>query len=220
MADYDFERARHLMIEQQLRTWDVLDEQVLEVIRTTPRENFVPEQYRTLALTDMRIPLPHGQVMIEPKMEARMLQEVEPHPEDEALVIGTGSGYLVACLAQMVAHVTTVELFEDISAQAAEHLKSHDIENVTLVVGDAGNGWDDGRRYDVIIVTGSLPKVPQSLAQSMAVGGRMFIVVGQEPVMEALLLTRTGEDSWTSDSLFDTCIKRLENVPEERKFAL
>jgi len=222
MSNFDFERARFNMVEQQIRTWEVLDERVLEVIRNVPREAYVPERYRGVAYMDLRVPLPNGQYMLEPKVAARMLQAVDVKPSEQALEIGTGSGYVTACLAQLAAHVTSVEYFADLKELAARNLAAQNVSNVTLEVGDASKGWDDGRRYDVIVVTGSLPELHQGFHKSLTIGGRLVLAVGQGLGMlnEVLLITRVAEDQWATQSLFDTYIEPLINAPRTVAFAL
>jgi len=220
MSNFDFERARFNMVEQQIRTWEVLDERVLDVIRTTPREAYVPEQHRSLAYADLQIPLPNGQFMLEPKVAARMLQTVDAKPSEQALLIGTGSGYVTACLARLCAHVTGVEYFQDLKACTERNLSAQGIRNVTLEVGDAANGWDDGRRYDVILVTASMPELHQGFHKSLTVGGRLLVVVGTGDMMETLLITRVGEDQWATESVFDTYVQPLINARQTKVFAL
>jgi protein-L-isoaspartate(D-aspartate) O-methyltransferase len=157
MKPMDFEQARHNMIEQQVRPWDVLDQRVLDVMTTLPREAFVPEQYRALAFADISIPLGQDQVMMSPKLEGRLLQTLDIKPDDTVLEIGTGSGYLTACLASLGQHVTSWEIFPELSAAAKARLAGQDIGNVTLEVGDATREIADEVRYDVIAVTGSVP---------------------------------------------------------------
>ena len=220
MANLDFERARFNMVEQQIRTWEVLNERVLDILRAVPRERFVPAQYRQLAFADRQIPLPHDQIMLEPKIEARILQAVDPQPSEQVLEIGTGSGYLTACLARMAAHVTSVDIFPDFKEMAQANLAAQGISNVTLETGDAALGWDDGRRYDVVVVTASLPEMHRGFHQSLNIGGRLFLIVGTAPVMEALLITRIAEDQWMQESLFETYAPALINAPVTKTFAL
>lgn len=220
MTQIDIERARFNMIEQQVRTWDVLDQRILDLIRDTPREKFVPPAYKNLAFSDLMLPLPHGQVMMEPKVEARILQAVDLTASERALEIGTGTGYLAACLAKMGRHVTTVDIFPEFREMAEKNLGQQRIGNVTFEVGDAAAGWDDGWRYDAIVVTASLPQLHEGFHHSLTVGGRLFVVVGEPPVMEALLITRYGESQWAAESLFETQIPALVNAPRQPKFAL
>ena len=218
MSEMNFEVARFNMVEQQIRTWEVLDPRVLELVGRMPREDFVPPVYRKLAFADMNIPLGHGQVMMPPKVEARMLQELEISPEDKILEVGTGSGYMTALLASFGAHVYSVEIVPEFSTQAAAKLAALHIDNVTLEVGDAARGWDRHPPYDVIAITGSLPILPDSFRDSLKVGGRLFAIVGQSPVMEAKLIRRVDEGSWSEASLFETALPPLWNVLEPSKF--
>jgi len=220
MPELDFERARFNMVEQQIRTWEVLNDRVLNVLREVPRERFVPERYRKLAFADLRIPLPKGQYMLEPKIEARILQAVDPQKTEQVLHIGTGSGYLTACLARMAAHVTSVDIHPELTEMARANLAAVSIDNVTLKTGDAAQGWDDGRRYDVIVVGASLPELHRGFHESLNVGGRLFVIVGTPPVMEALLITRLAEDQWVQVSLFETNTPPLINAPVTKAFAI
>lgn len=220
MPELDFEQARFNMVEQQIRTWEVLNDRVLDILRTVPREQFVPAQHRLLAFADLSIPLPHDQAMLEPKVEARILQALDPKPSEQALEIGTGTGYFAACLAHLAAHVTSVDIFADFTEMAQSNLNAHAVSNVTLETGDASSGWDDGRRYDVIAVTGSLPELHHGFHQSLNVGGRLFLIVGTTPIMEALLITRVAEDQWTRESLFETKTQALINAPFTKTFAV
>ncbi|MBA1149300.1 protein-L-isoaspartate O-methyltransferase [Ectothiorhodospiraceae bacterium WFHF3C12] len=220
MTELNFERARYNMIEQQVRPWEVLDERILDVVQHTPREDFVPRAYRNLAFADLQIPLGHDEVMMEPRLEARLLQSLNPQPNEEALEIGTGSGYLTACLSRLAAHVTSIEIHEDFRDGAQASLTRLGVRNADLATGDAARGWDDGRRYDVIAVTGSLPELHEGFHRSLTIGGRLFLIVGEGPVMEGLLITRVAEDYWATDSLFDTSIRPLVNAPTTRRFSL
>lgn len=220
MTAMNFDLARFNMIEQQIHTWEVLDRRVLEVLANTPRENFVPPQYRTLAFADLNIPLGHGQTMMTPKVEGRVLQALDIKPTDRILEVGTGSGYLTACLAKLGQHVYSVEFFPELKQAAEEALSAHGIRNVTLQVGDAATGWDRQAPYDVIVVTGSLPVLPAGFRESLAVGGRLFVIVGESPVMEALLITRISENDWAQESLFEIDLPPLVNAPRPQQFSL
>ncbi|HQU15278.1 MAG: protein-L-isoaspartate O-methyltransferase [Chromatiales bacterium 21-64-14] len=213
MADFNIEQARFNMIEQQIRPWDVLDPRILDLVAALPREAFVPEAYRNLAFADLNIPLGHGQVMMAPKMEARMLQALDVGHTDSVLEVGTGSGYVTACLAALGGHVFSVEIVPELKYAAQKRLAERGIENVTLRVGDASAGWDPARRYDVIAVTGSLPMYTDVYQKRLSVGGRLFVIAGQAPIMEALLVTRTAPDGWTRESLFETDLPPLINAP-------
>jgi protein-L-isoaspartate(D-aspartate) O-methyltransferase len=220
MNEMNFEQARFNMIEQQIRTWEVLDQRVLDVIASTPREDFVPERYRQLAFADINIPLDHGQAMMQPKLEGRILQVLAIQPSDSVLEIGTGSGYLTACLAKLGRHVHSVEIFPELKHAAQKRLAAHAIQNVALRIGDASAGWDVDAPYDVIAVTGSTPVLPPGFQQGLAIGGRLFVVVGQAPAMEALLITRVGENEWTRESLFETVLPPLVNASQSPRFVL
>lgn len=219
MAQLNLDQARHNMVVQQIRPWDVNDDRVLELIEATPRDEYVPAACRNLAYADTKIPLGEAdQCMMPPNVEARLLQALQVKPTDQVLEIGTGSGYLTALLAQAGNHVVSVEIDPNLSAQAAARLEAHGISNVTLEVGDAANGWEAHAPYDVIAVTGSLPMLTETLQHSLRVGGRMFVVVGEEPVMEAVLISRTGETEFDYTSLFETAIPALRNAPQPDHF--
>lgn len=218
MVEIDVEQARFNMIEQQIRTWEVLDQRVLDLVASTPREDYVPARYRNLAFADTSIPLDYGQVMMPPRVEARLLQALDIRPADSALEVGTGSGYLAALLAARAKQVYSVEIYEDLLEAARQRLAAHGIDNVSLQSGDASAGWPQQGPYDVIAVTGSLPLLPAEFQNSLRVGGRMFVVVGEAPVMEARLVTRVGERDWTVESLFETDIPALVNARQPQRF--
>lgn len=214
----NFERARFNMVEQQIRTWEVLDERILALVGRMPREDFVPPAYRKLAFVDMNIPLSHGQVMMAPKVEARMLQTLEVDPHDTVLEIGTGSGYVTALLAALSKHVHSVEILPELHTEAGAKLAAHGIRNATLELGDAASGWVQHAPYDVIAVTGSLPLLPEQLRQQLKIGGRLFAIVGKSPAMEARLIRRIETDSWAETSLFETDLPPLLNARAPDKF--
>lgn len=212
------ELARFNMIEQQIRPWEVLDPVVLDLIASTPREAFVSEEYQGLAFADIEIPLGHGQTMLSPKIEGRILQSLDIQPTDTVLEIGTGSGYLTALLAKLAKHVTSVELFDDLKAQAASRLAKLGLQNITLEVGDAAQGWS-AVGFDVIVYTGSLPVAPSiAMKQALNVGGRLFAVVGEAPVMEAMLIKRIAEDAYKQDIIFETCLPPLLHAAQPKRF--
>jgi protein-L-isoaspartate(D-aspartate) O-methyltransferase len=213
----NIEQARFNMIEQQIRPWDVLDDRVLHVIADTPREDFVPERYRALAFTDISIPLDHGEVMMPPKLEGRLLQSLALQAGDSVLEIGSGSGYLTACLAKLAGSVLGVDLYPDFIEQVGEKLAHHGIGNVELQSGDAASGWD-GARFDAIAVTGSLPVLHRGFHNALKIGGRLFVIIGKPPIMQALLITRVGEREWNQESLFETSIPALINAPQPESF--
>lgn len=217
-ASTDTERARFNMVEQQIRTWDVLDPQVLELLFELHREDFVPQQYRGLAFNDMQIPLGHGEKMLTPKLEARMLQSLALKPTDRVLEIGTGSGYMTALLARRAAHVHSVEIVPELSRGAAGALAVHGITNVTLETGDGARGWDAHAPYDAVVLTGSLPVLPEAWLNSLAPGGRLLAVIGDAPAMEARLYTCTAQGVCSTQGLFDTCIAPLRNALQPERF--
>lgn len=215
----DIEQARFNMIEQQIRPWDVLDTGVLEVIRLTPRELFVPDQYRKLAFSDLEIPLSCGQYMMAPKVEARMLQALQVKPGDRVLEIGTGSGFVTACLARLGAHVDTIEWFEDLSVRAQSTLGKLEIGNASFIQGDAISECAD-KPYDVIAVTASMPVYRDIFESRLAAGGRMFMVTGDAPAMQAQLLTRVDLQGLHYTTLFETSLPPLVGPEEPRAFQL
>ena len=218
----DFEQARFNMIEQQIRTWEVLDQDVLDLLFTVKREEFVPAAYRAIAFTDMEIPLGHDQAMMPPKLEARIIQEVAPTLGESVLEIGTGSGHLTALLAKCAQRVTSVEYFEDFSREAATRLSAANVANVFLKVGDAGKSpdafIDAQEKFNVIVLTGSVPMVPQAYLQRLAMGGRFFAIVGDAPVMKATLITKTAENQFVSTEIFETVVPPLINATQPSRF--
>ena len=218
MAQMDFERARFNMVEQQIRPAEVLDQQVLDLLLRVRREDFVPPHYRMLAFADLEIPLGHGERMLHPRMEARMLQELALTADDKVLEVGTGSGYMTALLASLARHVHSIELIEEFTASAARKLKAHGLDNVTLETGDAAQGWPGHVPYDAIILTGSVPVLPPAFAASLNPGGRLLAVVGEPPVMEARLITCVAPGACRSANLFETCIPPLRNVVQPERF--
>ncbi len=214
----DMDQARINMVEQQIRPWDVLDQEVLDLLLDVRREEFVPEAYRKLAYADLQIPLGHGETMWEPKLEGRVLQEVAIAPTDKVLEIGTGSGYLTTLCAHEAHHVYSVEIVPDLKTKAEAALAAHGIRNATVEIGDGARGWTRHGPYDVIIVTGSLPMLPDAFQESLALGGRLFVIVGEAPVMKARLIRRVGEDAYLAADLFETCIAALQNAPQPERF--
>lgn len=218
MKQTEIEQARFNMIEQQIRPWDVLDQQVLDTMNAIPREYFVPERYRSLAFADTSIPLGHEQVMMAPKLEGRLLQALAIAPGDRILEIGTGSGYLTACLARLGEHVTSFDIMADFTATAGETLQSRKVDNVSLLTADVAKGIASDARYDAIAVTGSLPLLQQQYHDNLTIGGRLFIITGELPIMEACLITRVDEHNWSRESLFETCIPPLLNAARAQEF--
>jgi len=217
----NFDVARAQMLGQQLRAWEVLDDRVLRAFAETPREEFVPREYRDLAFADTEIPLPHGQSMLAPKVEGRILQALQVEPIDEVLVVGTGSGYLAACLARLGKRVTSIDIFPDFATAAAPKLAACGIHNVELVTGDALNATYRAQ-FDAIAVTASVP-TPALVAPFVAMlrpQGRLFIVVGREPAMEAQLVTVQPNGTTAIDGLFETVLAPLINAERPEPFVL
>jgi len=212
------EKARFNMIEQQIRPWDVLDPGTLELLENIPREQFVPEDYRELAYADIGIPLAHGQVMMHPIVEARMLQALELNKGDNVLEIGTGSGYVTSMLAAASSHVTSVDINPDFISDAGKRLAEHNIKNVTLECGDASQGWKSDEAFDAIVITGSLPSLPESYAELLNRGGRIFTIIGEAPAMHATLLRRTDDGDLVSEQLFETELPALINADKPSSF--
>ncbi|MDZ7661040.1 MAG: protein-L-isoaspartate O-methyltransferase [Thiohalophilus sp.] len=220
MTEMNFEQARLNMIEQQIRPWEVLDQQVLDLLVEVPREDFVPPEFRKLAFTDMNIPLGHDEVMMSPKLEARMLQALEIKPGDTILEVGTGSGYVTALLGRLGKHVYSVDIHGDFVESAQTKLSAHNIHNVTLDVGDAAHGWDMHAPYDVICLTGSLPILPKAFMHQLKVGGRLFAIVGDPPAMDVIVLTRVGQEDWAREYIFETDLRPLKNAEQPERFVL
>jgi protein-L-isoaspartate(D-aspartate) O-methyltransferase len=219
----DFDQARSNMIESQIRTWDVLDQAVLDAIAAVKREDFVPERYRELAFADMQIPLradmqDPGEVMLTPKLEARMLQELSLTFADRVLEIGTGSGYVTALLARLAREVVSIEIVPEFAEQAQGRLRSAGITNVLLEAGDGANGWEQAGPYDAILLTGSVPVLPPAMRAQLKTGGRLLAVIGNEPVMSATLVVRVSENDYSQRVLFETCIAPLRNVSRASRF--
>ncbi len=214
----DIQQQRNQMVNQQLRAWQVLDRRVLAMIEALPRDQFVPPAYRQLAYADTRIPLAHEQVMMAPEVEGRMLQALDPQPDESVLEIGSGSGFMSACLAKLGGEVLSVDIFPDFTAGAGKILNGLGIHNVRLETRDATQlGWLE-QRFDVIAMTGSLPVYEQTYAGHLNIGGRLFVITGEAPVMEALLVTRVTEDAWSRESLFETVLPPLLNAHRSQHF--
>lgn len=213
----NMEQARFNMVEQQIRPWNVLNAEVLDLLMKVKREQFVPVAQRSLTFMDMDIPLGYGAKMWEPKLEARALQALKLNHGDRVLEVGSGSGYLTALLSKLATHVTSVEIVPELGAMAERNLAAHHIDNVTLEVGDAANGWGTAQ-YDAIVLTGSVPLQPTSLMNSLNVGGRLFAVIGDVPVMQACLITRISADKFESVTLFETSVEPLLNVQQPQRF--
>jgi protein-L-isoaspartate(D-aspartate) O-methyltransferase len=214
----NLEQARLNMVESQIRTWEVLDQTVLDLLLTVRREEFVPEKYRDLAFADMEIPLGHAEVMLAPKMEARMIQELGVRKTDKILEVGTGSGYVTALLAKLGGQVVTVECIKEFSQAATRRLAGHGIQNVQFHIGDGSEGWPAQAPYDVILLTGSVPLLSESFQKQLGAGGRLLAVIGEAPVMTANLITRVSERAFNSVGLFETAIPSLQNVKQPERF--
>jgi protein-L-isoaspartate(D-aspartate) O-methyltransferase len=220
----DIERARFNMVEQQIRTWEVLDPGVLDLLYVVRREEFVPPSHRLLAFSDLEIPLtkggPPGETMLAPKVEARILQEVAPKPSDRILLIGAGSGYLVALLASCAREIVSVEINPVLKEMAENNLRRAGIQNARVFVGDGSRGWTDTEPFDVIVLTGSLPVLPDEFANALRDGGRLFAVIGDAPVMSARLITRLPGNAFNAIDLFETVLPPLRNAREPKRFSL
>jgi protein-L-isoaspartate(D-aspartate) O-methyltransferase len=212
MTAINIESARHNMVVSQIRTGSVLDDRILELVGRGPRQDFVPDALRNLAFVDMQIPLGYGEVMMAPLVEARLLQELAIQPTDKILEIGTGSGYLTWLLAQLAAKVHSVEIRAEFTERASGRLATHGAGNVQLEIGDGARGWSRHAPYDVILVTGSTPLLPEEFKNQLRVGGRLIAIVGQSPAMEAQLITRLTEASFDSRGLFETELPPLQNA--------
>lgn len=206
------------MVEQQIRTWEVLDQNVLDSISAIPRDAFVPETYRTLAYSDTLIPLGYGETMMTPKLEARIVQTLNLRAKDRVLEIGTGSGYLTALLAHRSRHVVSVEILPRLSEIAKKNLDAHEIHNVELIEGDAILGWNANEPYEAIVLTGSVASPSPEIKRQLTIGGRLFMVCGTSPVMDAILVTRIGEHEFTTESLFETDLKPLTGGAAKSQF--
>jgi protein-L-isoaspartate(D-aspartate) O-methyltransferase len=214
----DMEQARYNMVEQQIRPWDVLNQNVLDLLHKVRREDFVPEARRALAFVDMEIPLGHGQAMWTPKLEARVIQELTIRPTDGVLEIGTGSGYLTALLASQAAYVVSVDIVPEFTTAATQKLRAHGFDNIQLHTGDAACDWPDTAGFDVIVLTGSTPLLSEAFRRRLHVGGRLFAIVGELPVMQAQLITCMAPGAFRSVTLFETCVAPLLNAPHPAAF--
>lgn len=212
------EQARHNMVEQQIRTWEVLDQDVLDLLYVVPRESFVPPEHRALAFSDLEIPIGEGERMWQPKLEARVLQELGVRKTDRVLEVGTGSGYLTALLSHRAAHVHTVEISPKLAELGRRNLARHGVDNVTQETGDASRGWAKHAPYDVIVLTGSTPVLPKAFCEQLAPGGRLFAVVGEAPAMAASLVTCTAPGAFATVELFETVLKPLANAEQPSRF--
>jgi len=214
----NFERARFNMVEQQIRPWDVLDMDVLDLLMAVKREEFVPPAHKTLAFADVEIPIGCGQTMLKPVIEGRILQALPLKRSDSVLEIGTGSGYFAALLAARTDWVRSVEIEPELAKFATDNLNRVGVENVIVEEGDAARGWTSRAPYDVIVVSGGLPVIPQSLLDQLKVGGRMFAFVGEAPVMEGRLITCVSEGQYQIEDVFETVVPTLKNAQRKDDF--
>jgi len=212
----NIEQARFNMIEQQIRPWNVLAQDVLDLLTVVRREEFVPAAYRSLAFFDTEIPLPGGEFMLAPKVEARILQEANVKKHEQVLEIGAGSGYMAALLAYKARHVTTVEIDPDLKALAEKNLSAYGVANVNVELGNGAQGWQG--EYDVIIISGALPFLPESLLKQVKVGGRLLAIVGEAPVMSLQVITRTSDQIYDTVNVFELMAKPLHAASEHSHF--
>ncbi|MCK5719491.1 MAG: protein-L-isoaspartate O-methyltransferase [Thiomargarita sp.] len=217
---FDVEKFRSNMIKQQIQPWEVFDQKVINLIAEVSREKFVPQDYYDLAFADINIPLGHDQVMMNPKIEARLLQALMLHRNDKVLEIGTGSGYLTALLAKLSQHVDSVDIFEDLVKTAEKNLTNLSIDNVSLSVGDAIQGWNTDTKYDVIVLTASVPSLDASFLKQLNTGGCIFAIVGREPAMQAKLIRNISAEQFDEDVLFETSIPSLIGTNQFEAFSL
>jgi len=216
----NIEQARFNMIEQQIRPWNVLELDILELLSVVRREEFVPAAYKSLAFSDTEIPLPGGESMLAPKIEARLLQQAQVKKHEQVLEIGAGSGYMAALLCYKARHVTTVEIDPELKALAEKNLAAYGITNVDVALGNGAQGWDLGtsKTYDVIFISGSLPTLPDAFLKQLNVGGRVVAILGDAPVMTAQIITRNADDSYSTVHLFETNVKPLREAAVHSHF--
>ena len=217
-AKMDMEEARFNMIEQQIRPWEVLDPEVLELLSTVKREDFVSPSHRMLAFADIELPIGNGQTMLQPKIEARILQQLAIKNTDVVLEVGTGSGYMAALLASKAENVYTVEIDPLLAASAAENLQKAGVANVLVETGDASEGWPKHGPFDVIVISGSLPELPEQFLQQLKIGGRLAVFVGEPPAMQARIVTRTGDTAFNTINLFETVVAPLSTARQRQRF--
>ena len=214
----NFEKARFNMVEQQIRPWEVLDFDVLDLLMSVRREEFVPETYKSLALSEAEIPLGHGASMLIPVIEGKILQAIQLKRSDKVLEVGAGSGYFAALLAARADWVRTVEIDPALVTMAHENLKRYGVENVIVEEGDAIRGWPGNAPYDLIVVSGGVPFIPETLLQQIKVGGRLFAFVGEPQLMTATLVTQVSEGNFRTESLFENAVPMMRNAPQKSQF--
>ena len=214
----NIEQARFNMIEQQIRPWNVLDQDVLDLLMVVKREDFVPAAYKALAFVDTEIPLPGGEAMFNPKIEARILQEIGLKKHENVLEIGAGSGYMAALLAHKGRHVTTIDIAPELKALAETNLARAGITNVTVELGNGLDGYAKSAPFDVIVLSGAVEEVPEVLLKQIKVGGRLAAIVGQAPVMSAQVITRVSETAYDTVKVFETNVKQLGSAVQTSRF--
>ncbi len=214
----NFDQARSNMVQQQIRPWEVTDHRVLAALESTQREDFVPARYRKLAFADLAIPLDEGQQMMRPVIEGRLLQALDLKADETVLEIGTGSGFLSACLAKLGKSVCTVDIYPSLSEMACKNLKNKKIKNIECFTGDALNGWMPEQAHDVVVVTGGVRDIPKVFMEWVNPGGRLFIISGESPAMEARLLKRLTISNWEEQNLFETDLPLLVNAERAVEF--
>lgn len=217
-ATMDIEQARFNMIEQQIRPWEVLDPTVLSLLSVVKREDFVPAEHKDLAFADVEIPIAHGQAMLAPKIEARILQEMGIKNTDKVLEIGTGTGYMAALIAAKAEFVYSVEIDPLLVELARKNLQRAGIANVSVDLGDGAQGWPLYAPYDVIVLSGSTPVLPEAMMHHLKVGGRLVAIVGEAPSMQVQLITRTEENAFSTINVFETVVPPLSNAMQNSKF--
>lgn len=215
----NFEKARFNMVEQQIRPWEVLDQDVLDLLMTVKREEFVPAAHRELAFADVEIPIGCGQVMLKPVIEGKVLQALRLNKSDSVLEIGSGSGYFAALLAARTEWVRSIEIEPELVKLSSANLERNGVENVVVIQGDGMNGFAERAPYDVIVLSGGVPVVPQALLEQLKVGGRLFAFVGDAPVMKARLITCDAEGRFRTEDIFETVVPMLRNAPARDAFS-
>lgn len=216
----DFERSRFNMIEQQIRPWDVSNPQVREALAFVKREDYVPAAHRELAFADTALPLAHGEFMMKPVVEGRMLHALAVDSSDQVLEVGTGSGYITACLGHLAREVLSVEIHDDLAERARRQLFSNRVTNVRVMTADALGSFDPKREFDAIVLTGAVYREPEKFRHWLKLGGRLFLICGESPAMEARLVTRLTHDRFSEESLFETDLPYLMNAAPPKRFVL
>jgi protein-L-isoaspartate(D-aspartate) O-methyltransferase len=216
----NFEQARQNMVDNQVRPWEVLDARVLDVLGAVRREDFVPSAWRNMAFADLTLPLAHGEVMMKPVVEGRLLQELALGTEDDVLEIGTGSGFLTACMARLARHVTSIDLHADFIEAAQGRLAAASIDNVELAVAEAVNGYRPAGVFNAVVVTGAVWEIPAAFSRWLKPGGRLFAVCGESPAMQAVMRYDEGDGRYRDHSLFETDLPYLAHAAPPKRFSL